>query len=165
MKRILVCTILVLALLVNCVPVTAADYDLLLGDVDGDGSLTAGDARTVLRASVGLDTLDKDKQIIADVDFKDSVSAGDARMILRASVGLENIDNFYHTHDMQDISVAGSCTEATIRAEKCTTCGMTILSEVTEAPGHAWSAYSQMGDSHYRSCARCNAEEAAGRSV
>lgn len=60
------------------------------GDVDFDNYITAGDARLVLRASVGLETFDDFTAYIADVDFDSVVSAGDARLILRISVGLES---------------------------------------------------------------------------
>ena len=48
------------------------------GDVDGDGKVTAADARLALRQSVNLEKLNGGV-----------MSAADARMILRASVNLE----------------------------------------------------------------------------
>ncbi len=60
----------------------------LSGDVDGDGVITANDARTALRASVGLDTLTLQQESAADVDGSGVITAGDARIILRRSVGL-----------------------------------------------------------------------------
>lgn len=62
-----------------------------IGDVDGDGSITAADARLALRASVGLETLTEAQKAAADVDHDGSVTAADARLILRASVGLETL--------------------------------------------------------------------------
>ena len=63
-----------------------------LGDVDGDGDVTSGDARLALRASVKLE-----KQIVkgaaaftaADVNKDGVVGSDDARKILRVSVKLE----------------------------------------------------------------------------
>lgn len=68
----------------------------LPGDVDGDGKLSAADARLALRKSVGLeDYMDGSDEFIAcDVDFDGKVSAADARLILRASVGLEDPKNW-----------------------------------------------------------------------
>ncbi len=60
----------------------------LSGDVDGDGVITANDARATLRAAVGLDALTLQQESAADVDGSGVVTAGDARIILRRSVGL-----------------------------------------------------------------------------
>lgn len=60
------------------------------GDVDGDAEIKASDARSALRASVGLDELNSWGAAAADVDGADSIKAADARNILRASVGLED---------------------------------------------------------------------------
>ena len=60
------------------------------GDVDGEGAVTAADARLVLRVSVGLEELsDPSAMLSADVDRDGRITAADARAILRASVGLE----------------------------------------------------------------------------
>lgn len=61
-----------------------------MGDVDGDGSVTAGDARLALRFSVNLDVFSSEQKTAADIDGDGSVTASDARHILRVSVGLEN---------------------------------------------------------------------------
>ncbi len=62
------------------------------GDVDGDGIVSAADARLTLRASVGLEnyknTIYFDR---ADYDEDGIITATDARMILRTSVGLEKV--------------------------------------------------------------------------
>lgn len=62
-----------------------------LGDVDGDGSVTAADARLALRASVNLEhyELGSREFIAADYDRDGTITAGDARMILRTAVDLE----------------------------------------------------------------------------
>lgn len=59
------------------------------GDVNGDGKVTAADARTVLRASSGLEKLSSDEKKAADVNDDGKVTAADARTILRKSSGLE----------------------------------------------------------------------------
>lgn len=63
------------------------------GDVDNDGELSASDARTVLRLSVGLESYTKNspQYVTADVDRDSEVTASDARTVLRASVGLEDL--------------------------------------------------------------------------
>ncbi len=61
------------------------------GDVNGDGNVTAKDARTILRASVGLTTLGGQLFFAGDTTRDGKISAADARLALRASVGLENL--------------------------------------------------------------------------
>ena len=74
--------------------------DFLPGDVDGDGEVTASDARLALRAAVGLDDSAEGYDFseptnrcyrAADVDGEAGISASDARLILRAAVGLETL--------------------------------------------------------------------------
>ncbi len=64
-----------------------------LGDPDGDGNITASDARLALRRSVQLETYAKGtKQFTAcDADRDGNVTASDARLILRTAVGLEEL--------------------------------------------------------------------------
>lgn len=59
------------------------------GDIDGDGKVTAADARVGLRDSVDLEKLTKRQKRAADVDGDGKVTAADAREILRKSVGLD----------------------------------------------------------------------------
>lgn len=61
------------------------------GDVNADGKVTAGDARTVLRASIGFTKLAGETFFAGDADRNDKITAADARLILRASIGLENL--------------------------------------------------------------------------
>ena len=62
------------------------------GDADGDGKITAADARLALRQSVGLEKFApvSDSFLACDVDFDGKVTAADARLILRYAVGLED---------------------------------------------------------------------------
>ncbi|MBR0537452.1 MAG: hypothetical protein IJK40_04825 [Clostridia bacterium] len=67
-----------------------AAFALTNGDIDRDGHVSAMDARSILRASVGLGTpFTESEQTVADIDMDGSVSAADARLALRASVDLE----------------------------------------------------------------------------
>lgn len=61
----------------------------LMGDVDGDGSVTAADARTILRCAVNLESIEGIALAYADMDFNGSIKASDARLALRTSVTLE----------------------------------------------------------------------------
>lgn len=65
--------------------------EVLPGDVNNDGEVTAADARLALRASVGLEKLTEIQLKAADADNDGEVKAADARLILRVSVGLEKL--------------------------------------------------------------------------
>lgn len=61
------------------------------GDLDGDGKVTAMDARMVLRACVHMEALpDANAALAADIDFDGKVSAEDSRWVLRTAVGYES---------------------------------------------------------------------------
>ena len=60
------------------------------GDADGDGSITAADARKILRASAGLEELSGQTLANADADGDGKITAADARKVLRESAGLED---------------------------------------------------------------------------
>ena len=72
-------------------PPTTEDKYYELGDIDLDGTVTAADARLVLRAAVNLEDLDELLEKLADADGDHTVSSSDARLILRAAVKLENL--------------------------------------------------------------------------
>ena len=58
------------------------------GDVNGDGSISAEDAREILRFSVGAQPMTEEMKIFADIDGDGTVGAGDARLALRTAIGL-----------------------------------------------------------------------------
>ncbi|MBR0509421.1 MAG: dockerin type I repeat-containing protein [Clostridia bacterium] len=60
------------------------------GDVNLDGSVSAIDARRILRISVALETPDAARNRIADFDRDGLVTAADARLALRASIDLDD---------------------------------------------------------------------------
>lgn len=103
LKVLVVVAVAVIALAVTLVnpaktlfaapPAAQAASNYLLGDVDRDGTVSAMDARFVLRASVDLETIEEGSELFTLADFnKDgAVDATDARLILRASVELEEI--------------------------------------------------------------------------
>ncbi|MDR1629360.1 MAG: leucine-rich repeat protein [Oscillospiraceae bacterium] len=62
---------------------------VMTGDLDGDGKITAADARTALRASAKLVTLTSAQTTAADVDKDGKITASDARTILRVSAKLQ----------------------------------------------------------------------------
>lgn len=63
----------------------------IFGDVNDDGKVDSSDARTTLRAAVGLDRLEFSADLLyTDVNFDGVISSADARLILRMAVGLES---------------------------------------------------------------------------
>ena len=67
------------------------DADVMLGDVNKDGKITAADARLALRVSAKLETLTDYIQKTADMNKDGKITAADARKILRVSAKLEEI--------------------------------------------------------------------------
>ncbi len=61
----------------------------VLGDMDSDGGVSSADARTILRAAVGLDTLNETQRAAADMDTDGLITAADARLALRTAVSLQ----------------------------------------------------------------------------
>lgn len=61
----------------------------LLGDIDGDGAVTVGEARCALRFAVGLDVPTATEIKKTDYNESGEVDVSDARMILRTAVNLE----------------------------------------------------------------------------
>ena len=59
------------------------------GDVNGDGKLTASDARAALRMSAKLETYTPEQFAAADVNKDGKLTASDARIILRVSAKLQ----------------------------------------------------------------------------
>ena len=65
------------------------DADVMLGDVNKDGKITAADARLALRVSAKLETLTDYILKVADMNKDGKITAADARTILRKSAKLE----------------------------------------------------------------------------
>ena len=62
----------------------------VVGDVDGDGLITANDSLLVLRYSVKLEDFDEDTLRLADVNGDGNVDSFDSLVILRYSVGIKD---------------------------------------------------------------------------
>lgn len=144
-----------------------------VGDIDGDGRVTASDARLALRYCVGLEDISPDRLSYANCDGNDTISAADARLILRTSVGISQPSERAYKISIPDdedcqsagqyiyecvltgetftlvaaehnhVYTAASCTEDA----KCLICNAVIAS----AEGHTFT------DEGY--CTRCNAYE------
>ncbi|MBR3868760.1 MAG: dockerin type I repeat-containing protein [Clostridia bacterium] len=68
---------------------TNPDADIMLGDVNKDGKITAADARLALRISAKLETPNEYQLVAADMTLDKKITAADARKILRKSAKLE----------------------------------------------------------------------------
>lgn len=62
------------------------------GDVDGDGKVTAADARLILRRAAKLIKFTMEQDALADVDEDGKITAADARKVLRVAAQLETFD-------------------------------------------------------------------------
>ncbi|MBQ4572933.1 MAG: DUF4474 domain-containing protein [Clostridia bacterium] len=88
--------VLALVMLITAVPfgaltASAVDKeDLVLGDGNGDGKMTALDARIVLQIAAGLIEPTEEQMITLDYNKDAQVTALDARKILRAVAGLQD---------------------------------------------------------------------------
>ncbi|MCR5783812.1 MAG: dockerin type I repeat-containing protein [Clostridia bacterium] len=70
-------------------PIKKPEFEVVPGDIDGNGQILADDARLALRFSAKLEELDENQQKAADVDGNGQVLADDARQILRFSAKLQ----------------------------------------------------------------------------
>ena len=61
----------------------------MLGDVTGDGKITASDARAALRFAASLDEPTDVQFTAADVNKDNKITAADARKILRYSAKID----------------------------------------------------------------------------
>lgn len=61
----------------------------ILGDIDRNGIITAGDARSALRFAASLDEYTDEQFKLANVNGDERLTASDARDILRVAAGLE----------------------------------------------------------------------------
>ena len=90
---------IMLAVLVFCV-LSITAFAAQLGDINGDGKITASDARKTLRVAAGIDFFDDEVFSVADVDKSGKITASDARKILRVAANLDapfeglNIDEY-----------------------------------------------------------------------
>ena len=89
-------------------PVNAEDKIYLKGDADGNGKITVEDARSVMRASIGLDPAPKPgtnefKRMKCTFSLNNELTMEDARMVLRAAVGLGNYSALYTKAELTDL--------------------------------------------------------------
>lgn len=127
MKTKIISAILIVTLLFSSALVLASAEDSLkLGDINGDGRVTAMDARLVLRASAKIDELTAAQFKAADIDSNGRITAMDARAVLRASAQIE---------PLPEVSTESTSGEETTNAPVTeTTAEATTEAPTTEAP-------------------------------
>ncbi len=128
MKKKIIALVLSALMLMSVLPLAAAADT---GDVDSNGKVDSADARTALRAAVGLHKLTAEEMLLADVDSDGDVDATDARLILRAAVGLETL----HTHSYTSaVTTAATCEKKGVTTFTCS-CGDSYTEDIA-ATGH-----------------------------
>ena len=112
--------------------------DMYLGDVDGNGKVTASDARTILRHASRLETIDPDYFGLADVNGDNSIKAGDARIALRMATKLESLLTFregYHVHQFnEEILREPTCSQPGEKLLTCSLCGREARESIPTTP-------------------------------
>ncbi len=78
---------IILCLLITALTLTASAY--IMGDADGNGKVTASDARSALRFAAFLDIPDENQVMLCDTNGDGRVTAADARTILRTAANIE----------------------------------------------------------------------------
>ena len=89
MKKLL-SLVLALMVVITAIPftaVTASAATMYMGDANGDGKVTAIDARTVLQVASGSKTVEEDVFNRIDMDKNGKVTAIDARKVLQTAAG------------------------------------------------------------------------------
>ncbi len=123
MKKLLTLLLAVITMFIFTTSISAKT--VIKGDLDGNGKITAADARGTLRISAKLEKADETQLLIVDVTNDKKVTAADARSILRASAKLEP--------GFGEIEIDGSTeAETTTVADKETT---TVSVPKTEVSG------------------------------
>ena len=95
-------------------------YCSLRGDVDGDGKVTASDARRILRCSARLEIIDQARNGAYELDGVFGVTAADARLALRVSVALDSRPSHVEAESME--LQQPTCYQPGITAKKCVYC-------------------------------------------
>ncbi len=91
------------------------------GDMDGSGAVESGDARTILRMAVALETPEDALLPYAELDVDGDINAADARLALRIAVRLDTFDE-RHEYAVTVTSPA-SCTATGKITYNCVYCG------------------------------------------
>lgn len=128
LSALLISAFFVIVLVISA---SAADINdgvlLIKGDLDHDGKITVTDARTCLRAAVGLEELTSEQTVLAKFENSKKIGVGDARRILRIAVGLDMPLPKDHVHSLTDGAVTKpTCTSVGYTEHRCSGCARTF---------------------------------------
>ncbi len=115
LKKVIISLILSIVVIFSLTISASAAY---YGDVDGNGKVTASDARLILRAAAKMDILDVDKVAIADINGDNKITAADARKVLRMAA---RIDELVEMNGSSDNETTTKAPETTTKAPEITT--------------------------------------------
>lgn len=107
------------------------------GDFDLNGQVTASDARSILRIAAKLDNeTDGLKLVAADINSDGKINASDARNALRLAAKIDNIE--YEVHDVEiEKGTPADCTHDGLTDKAvCKTCGKVLFDHQTIKGGH-----------------------------
>ncbi|MBR2876524.1 MAG: hypothetical protein IKC01_05240 [Clostridia bacterium] len=78
-------------IVVSVIPMVAFEVKRYYGDIDNDGDVTVYDARSILRAVIGIsdENYSEDDFAAADIDLNEKLTTIDARIALRIAAQLE----------------------------------------------------------------------------
>ncbi|MBO5935952.1 MAG: dockerin type I repeat-containing protein [Clostridia bacterium] len=127
MKKILSIILAIIAVFTISISAFAETkpYDARMGDVNGDGKVTASDARLVLRVSANLSEKTDDIKAYGDINGDNKITASDARIILRVAASLENLECVMTGHNMAETVIEPTCTNEGYTTNACTRCNYT----------------------------------------
>ena len=87
MKKVIALVLAVIIILSATMMMPSAATKKYKGDMDGDGNVTAIDARIALQIAVGSRNPTMDQSAAGDMNGKGGITAADARIILQVAVG------------------------------------------------------------------------------
>lgn len=111
------------------------------GDVNGDGKITAFDARILLRCSAQLEPVTARVAAYGDYNNDGFITAYDARTALRVACSVEKIVCILNGHSYADYVVAPDCINEGYTTQKCSECGYIDGSkaDITPVTGHVFA--------------------------
>lgn len=133
---------------------------VFMGDVNRDGSVSADDARFILRYSVGLEAEKSGTELLyLNIDGDNTISASDARAALRISVGLDKAV----AHKLQNVKISEStCIYERKTEAACEDCNKVVSLSLPLLP-HVPYDYPCNGITHCTVCKTSLTVEAAHR--
>ena len=118
---------------------TEKDYSSF-GDVNGDGKITAFDARMILRCSAQLEPITDRVYECGDYNRDGAITAADARTALRVACSVEKIACILYGHTYEDLVVEPDCVNEGYTTDKCVVCNYISgeKRDVTPLSGHSF---------------------------